>query len=328
MPLQVAIHGDGIAACSCARLLQQQRIGTLFEREEHPSRPTVLLNTATQKLLKDVFELDNMFFAEMHVIRRRVVLWGNQAPLEFPHQGFVINEAALLGKLWDRIGNASAHSGDDADFTIFSTHRPTNGILEHFGSRVAYAVPVTIRESASDACFIESLSFGWVFLLPTGEREASVLAVGGAPSDLLANSQLIAPQITSIIDAGERFPAYPRMLEPLCGSSWLACGGAAMSFDPICGEGVGNAIRQAILGCAVVPSWHNESIRSHYSVRLLLGFVRHLETCREFYVSANGGDWWASEISALEKGIVRIRQNLQAAPPPQHRMTGFHLEKV
>lgn len=101
-----------------------------------------------------------------------------------------------------------------------------------------------------------------------------------------------------------------------------------MSFDPICGEGVGNAIRQAILGCAVIQSWGDGSICSDYSLRLALGFVRHLEACHQFYTSANGSEWWAEEISALDKGIARIRQSLETAPPPRYRMVGFELERI
>ena len=48
------------------------------------------------------------------------------------------------------------------------------------------------------------------------------------------------------------FPAHPRVAWSLAGSHWLACGTAALAFDPLCGDGTGHAIREAILAAAVL----------------------------------------------------------------------------
>jgi len=44
------------------------------------------------------------------------------------------------------------------------------------------------------------------------------------------------------------------MLARLRGPDWLACGTAAVAFDPICGDGTAQAMREAILGCAVITA--------------------------------------------------------------------------
>ena len=38
----------------------------------------------------------------------------------------------------------------------------------------------------------------------------------------------------------------------MCGPGWLSCGTAALSFDPICGDGTGHAVREGILAAAVI----------------------------------------------------------------------------
>ena len=55
---------------------------------------------------------------------------------------------------------------------------------------------------------------------------------------------------TSARDIGRVMKAAMAKLagQSVDGSGWLACGTAAMGFDPICGDGTGYAVREGILG--------------------------------------------------------------------------------
>ncbi|HEX4167365.1 MAG TPA: hypothetical protein VHZ55_18015 [Bryobacteraceae bacterium] len=189
-----------------------------------------------------------------------------------------------------------------------------------------------IKETASETCWVESLDGGWLFLLPTCECTGSLIAVGDSATELLEHSRLVNPQIESLSAAGGRFAAYPRILDPLCAPGWLACGSAVMSFDPICGEGAGQAVREAILASALLEHWLNghllEGLLNHYSSRLLAGFLRHLVTCRRFYVSAHSSEWWQAELTAIESGIEWTRRRLSELPKSQYRLVDFALEPV
>ncbi len=333
MPPQVAIYGSGIAACCCARLLQRRGFHVSVDPHTPASSPTLLINPSTQKLLADVFEAGGDLFSGLPVIRKRMVLWGDQSPLALPHSGVVVNESALLARLWNKVRLPSIHAHAEPDFAIHSTSRHALGIQQHFGSRIAHAVPVHMKETASDACWIESLQAGWLFLLPAGEHNGSLISIGEPPSNLLAQSRLVAPQIDSLVGSAAEFPAYPRVLDPLCAPRWLACGSAAMSFDPICGEGAGNAVREAILASAVVMEnlaspLHPDRVLSHYSSRLLHGFLRHLDVCRRFYFSGRRTAWWDAELASLERGIAWAESRLSALPEPQFRLVGFHLQPL
>ena len=90
---------------------------------------------------------------------------------------------------------------------------------------------------------------------------------------MLEESTLIAPQISTVIEAIPGLAVSPRIAIPLCASDWLACGSAAMAFDPICGEGVGNALREALLACACLANSDSRSALAEYTPRLLLGFL-------------------------------------------------------
>jgi flavin-dependent dehydrogenase len=104
-----------------------------------------------------------------------------------------------------------------------------------------------------------------------------------------------------------------------------------MAFDPICGDGVGNAIREAILASAVIKATQSNSdidaLLAHYRTRLLAGFLKHLELCRQFY-AARSGEWWEAELSRLDEGAKWCRRELGSEIKFGYRLRGFELEPI
>ncbi len=329
---RVAIHGKGIAACCCARLLSKAGFEvSLVPGQSAAAAPTLLINRSTQKLLSDVFDCGDLF-SGLPIVGQRVVRWG-AAPEEavLPHTGIVINESALLEKLWAAVAE-SGPTFSTPDWAIYSTANRTQGEQQRFGMRLAATVPVQLKDLGAQACWVESLDSGWLFLLPAGNGSGSLLAVGGSPAELLSGSRLILAQVDEVTGPVSSFPASPRILDPLYGPEWLACGSAALGFDPVCGEGAGNAVREAILATAVlkavVEGEHPANVLAHYSTRLSLGFVRHLDLCRQFYASASAGEWWLRELSELDRGIEWMRSRLSSSPPDRYRLVEFDLARI
>jgi len=187
-----------------------------------------------------------------------------------------------------------------------------------------------------DACWVESMETGWLFLLPLGDGRGTLISVGGSAETQLDRSRLIGPQVADWQGPLSNFPAYPRILSQLCGSDelgtpWLACGTAAMAFDPLCGEGAGNAAREAILGSAAIRAnahgepW--EDLCDHYSSRLLGGFLRHLSVCRGFYATGHRGPWWERELEMIDQGMEWVRLH-SANRVHRYRLSGFDLEPI
>ena len=270
------------------------------------------------------FECSDDLFGSLPTVRKRVVLWGKGPAVTLPHSGVVVEECVLLEKLWHRVEKSSPDNACAADFTIQSVDSATNSKRQRFGSRRATATTVAIEQTAAQTCWIEALDNGWLFLLPSGELTSSLIAVGESAAALLDRSQLVGPQVESLVGPGATFDAYPQILDPLCGPDWLACGNAAMRFDPICGEGAGNAVREAILASAVIPA----GAIDHYAARLLAGFARHLNVCRKFYRAACTGPWWEAELADLERGRAWVYERLSSAATPQYRLVDFDLEPL
>jgi hypothetical protein len=199
---QVLIRGDGVAAFCCARLLRNAGFRVAVERPERP--------------------------------------WGKDAEaIPVPHSATVVTEAILLDDL------ATGFEPDppaSPDFIIHASKPLPASTEEHrFGSRTAVATEVNLKDKADvSSCWIESLADGWLFLIPNASGSTWLLGIGAPLEPLLASSRVIAPRIELLDVRFGEFPACPRMDAPICGEGWIACGTAAMGFDPMCGDGAGS----------------------------------------------------------------------------------------
>jgi len=321
----VIIRGDGVASYCCAYLLSKAGYRIDIERADRPRLPVILLGDQALALIRDIFDQAELF-ANAPRIRKRIVAWGpNAAPIEVEHSAVVVSEEMLL----DGIRPAIRSHGKDAAWTIFATRTLPAPAVEHcFGSRTASAVPVTLKEgSDASACWIESLEDGWLFLVP-----GWLLAVGSPAQALLAESRVIAPEIAQMGASPGEFSAYARIASPLAAPGWLACGTAAIGFDPICGDGTAHAIREAILASAVIRAIANggsqDDLLSHYEARLTAGFQRHLMLCRQFYSTGGTSPLWRQELAAIDRGIEWCTAKLAKHSIFRYQLRGFELEAV
>ncbi len=283
-----------------------------------------MLGDQALALVRDIFGQPALF-ADLPRIRKRIVAWGTGArPVALEHSAVVVSEELLL----ESIRPVLPPNGDSG-WTIFAAPPLPSAAVQHcFGSRMASASRVTLAENSDPAaCWIEALESGWLFLLP-----GWLLAVGAPTETLLAGSRLVAPQVTNIAASSREFPAYARIASPLCAPNWLACGTAAMAFDPICGDGTAHAIREAILASAVIRALVNggsaDSLLSHYQARLTAGFQRHLTHCRQFYLSGGTSALWRRELEAIDGGIQWCNATLAGHTGFRYQLRGFELEAV
>jgi hypothetical protein len=330
----VVIRGDGVAAYCCAYLLGKAGLEVFLEPVDRPRLPAIMLSDHALALIRDIFERPDLFRGAHH-IRKRMVAWGTDSTLlALDHSAVVVSEELLLGELRPSLvlrDSEDAKSG----WTVFAS-RPLPAPAEEypFGSRMASATAVSLQDgSASPTCWIESLENGWLFLIPDTLGSAWLLAVGSTPEVLLDASRVIREQIKQAhVGNARAFPAYPRIVAPLCGDRWLACGTAAMAFDPLCGDGTAHAIREAILAAAVIRAVSedgpHDSILAHYEARLTAGFKRHLELCREFYTSGGGGPWWRQELELIQQGIAWCDSRLSLHGEFRYQLRDFELHAL
>jgi len=292
-----------------------------------------MIGDAAASLIRDVFGVPSLL-RELPRISGRVVAWGEGAwgegshPNPLPHSAVVLSEEMLLESLGGPADDVSP-AAFAPDFTIYASGTLPSIVAQHsFGSRRASAARVSLPRNTGDCC-IEALDDGWLFLVPGAFESGWLLAIGASFESLLTHSRLIAPRISQLEILPGEFSACPRIASPLCGANWLVCGTAALAFDPICGDGTGQAVREAILAAAVIRAIANggdaDALFGHYQTRLLAGMQRHLALCSGYYRSGGSGPWWKAELGALLEGVHWCGERLARAPEPRYHLRGFEL---
>ena len=323
--LIVGIRGSGIAATTCAHLLHGAGLRVASEAAHRTPVPTILLSDPALALLRDVFGRPGLF-ADSPRIKRRVIAWGG-APVAVPHSAALVSEEAVQAAL---ASDKPAAGPVPIDFSIHAALPQPSGKMRIFGDRNAVAAKIRLRDPAcAQEGRVEAVSDGWLFLVPAGTGEGWLLGVGGPLDDLLAQSGLIAPVVDAVGAASMPFLAAPRLHLPLCGDDWLACGTAALGFDPLCGDGTAQSVREAILASAVLigiaEGGDRAALLTHYQSMLIAAMRRHLALCAQFYASGGTGDWWRAQHDALMDGHRWCTGLLAKMPEPAFVLDGFRL---
>jgi hypothetical protein len=319
----VIIRGKGVAASCCAHLLSKAGFRVDLDSVDRPPLPVILLGDHALALLRDVFDQPDIFDNAPR-LRKRVVAWGVDAKaIELVHSAVLVSEETILNAIRPRI----APQGEREFEWVILAGRPSP---RDYGptTRVASVIPVQLKNgSPVDTCWIESLEDGWLFLTP-----GWMLAVGATADALLGDSRVVVAQIAQHGPVRGAFPASARIASPLGWHGWLACGSAAMAFDPICGDGTAHAVREAILASAVVRAiadgGSEDELLAHYHARLIAGFQRHLLLCRQFYSTGGTGLFWQSEVTAIDRRIDWCRDARSAYGSFRYQLRGFELEAV
>lgn len=328
----VLIQGDGIAAVCLARLLSDAGLDYNLEHQPRPKVASVLLSRQSELLLRSIFpetpEHGLDLFDGYARITTRIVRWGEASDeVALPHHGIVVPEGDLLKRLWSRVPNPARHSGLGLfPPWICSTHSGAAIGPEYVcGSRIARFAQVRLSPQAeASSCWIESVPAGWLFLLADGMGNGTLIAVGDQVDALLATSNTVARRLANVTTAGATASVAPLKRERFFRGHMLACGGAAMRFDPLCGEGAGHAAREAFLAAAVLIGMaRGESearLLEHYKTRLDHAFYRHLQLCFQFYSTGGTGEFWSAQASALRAGLIHLGQNLPQIASSRYRL--------
>jgi len=323
--LTVTIRGEGIAANCCAHLLGRAGIATTRTTGARARVPAILLSDTALGLLRGVFDRPDLF-AERPRVTHRVVAWGTVEPVKLPHGAIVLSEGDLDAALAGPPGSPAAA----ADISILTAPPFPAGAVRSFGSRSTVAALVQLRDEADrSVCWIEAVEAGWLFLVPSGQASAWLLAVGAPADALLGQSRHIAPRIEGVGATSAAFETSPRMLTSLAGPDWLACGSAAIAFDPICGDGTAQAVREAILASAVIGAMgeggDQAALRVHFESMMIAAMRRHLRLCAQFYASGGEGEWWRAQLADLAEGFDWCTARLAKMPEPRYELHDFRL---
>ncbi len=292
-----------------------------------------MLSDSALGLIRSIFDRPDLF-ADHPRVARRMIAWGGP-PVIVPHGAVLASEDQVLAAL-PAIGPMPvAAPVTTPDFTAYAASPFPVGDIRIFGDRNAVAAKVRLRDPAcAQDVRIEAVADGWLYLVPAQAGEGWLLSVGGRIDALLSQSALIAPGVDAVGAVSTPFTAAPRLHLPLYGrddgaGEWIGCGTAALGFDPICGDGTAQSVREAILASAVIAAiaegGDRAALLTHYQSMLIAAMRRHLLLCAQFYASGGQGDWWRAQHDALMDGHRWCTALLAKLPEPRFVLDGLRL---
>ena len=296
--LALRIEGSGIAAAALAEL--SRRRGDVFALV--PTRPSisriVALDPVTVGLLSDVFERDVAALVPARWVERRAVAWERR---EFDHvnaPALVCDAAALAAALMPACAGAiDNESAFIADCAVFSARR---SVIYEGRRRAATAMTEPPPGFEMECSYVAATPAGWIHAVAGPEGGVAVTGVFPLPSaDLEAcfaeSLYSVWPSSALRLSNIAEGPRVPRLAEDAAGNCLLV-GDAALALDPLRGDGVGYAVRGAILAHAVLGAIASGADAAacfgHYRARLGNVFRDHLaNTARHYERAWNHGIW-------------------------------------
>ncbi len=343
---RACVAGAGIAALCAARALLAND-WTVRLSGRRPSRsPTLVLNGVTIDLVRRLFGDGPLVGA--HWLAGRVVRWESGAPAaDVGEPAAVLEESRLCGGLLAALRASPAErlviddempEDDDGTWLLRAGGRQAPGPARRhrFGNRAMIVTRGALHGDPTIA-HIETTPAGWLFLAPTSGGEAMLQAMVARlwprPTDQVAAMLASAPDIDARFDGTLTdvtvFDAAPALAEPLGGDHWLGVGDQAVSFDPLCGDGVGFAVRGAILAAAVVEAIVSglpaTDALEHYEARLETVVAHHLRACERFYGGTSLDASWDSERQAIVASLAFMAARRQNRPGLRFGIRGFSL---
>lgn len=350
----VSIVGDGVTALCCARLLRNKGWEvTLFKRRQQSSVP-VVLNSVTIQLISDIFGDADHIFAGTQPINRHYADWDSDLAGQFSASpGLALHGNDLSARLSEvstrdpqlrvRIGTPPDKFRKAGEWVIYAMNVPDSSNLNsikscRYGRRSAILSEVTLLHGVDwTTSWTEATPKGWLFLAPLGNGHALLQAVVPKPSvqtshtlhHLLDLSQKIKHLIRGVETEAKTIPCAPAKLAEFSGDHWLAIGGLACSYDPICGDGTGYAIRGAILAAAALDATErgtaSDTFLDYYKLRTTFAFYTHIRACLSIYSRAGFNRSWNDELSVMKKGLHDLEQELSRTRSIEYGLNGFDL---
>lgn len=344
------VLGSGLGAATAVLTLERFGWRVVFQKTQSRHAHPIVLNSAARFLIGQICGESFLERLPHHRLSRRLIAWTAASPIIMDEAAVVVDSGLLASTmLAAHETQPSETSEPDPVLTIDATGRPGIDFAAWSGGRRhAALVPVTLLPAADRECLvIEAATDGWLALMPTGETAGILFAFGLSSNHDMAHRMLAtAPLIrTATAEAGRThsvlsaapYLRVPEQFEPSC----LPVGRAAMSFDPLSGDGAAVALRTAHLvtsiGQANFRHGDQSKLSGLYAARLMKAMKAHLRGLLSLYACARFAQNWASELEAMQNMLnaiesratqpwpenlcvgpagIRPRPNLLAAAPP------------
>jgi len=334
---RIEIVGCGIAAATFALLASQRGYAVRFESGSNPSERIVSVPRDTVDLIQGLTGLSIAQTVPSRWVTARSVAWESREFSIMPFEAMVFDADALARAIAERFVSqefeaiTATENGPPSDWTVMAEGRNagiarvTAGVRQAVGGWVA-GLPGLDEETVVVAC----VPHAWIFAAP---HPVSGITLGAfhlparsevAPCDILGDAvDFLWPGFGASVkrNSGRSVPTAPSFAPNCASHGRITAGEAAVSFDPLRGDGVGHAVRGALLAQSIIAAIASGADQgpclAYYRSRLACAFVEHVQTCLAHYRRAWNAPVWNDEIVLMSECIAKTAVE---------RPLGFRLE--
>lgn len=317
------IVGSGIAAATCALLGAQQGFAVCFDSVGVPPERIVSVPRATVDLIEELTGVSIARTLPSRTVTTRRVAWESRDVSSMPIDALVFDAGALAREIGDHFllhAGEAQHDHEPVHWTIVAQGRQPGAGRITAGERQAISGWIASLPGFDEAeTVVACTPQAWVFAAPHPVAGIALTAVYPPWPGAIAVDHVLEEAIDFL------WPGFgPRVerptargvlaapsLEPGCAvPGRLAAGEAAIGFDPLRGDGVGNAVRGALLAQSVIAAIaggaDEASCLAHYSARLAHAFAEHVQTCSAHYSRAWNAAIWSGEVALMSACAARL----------------------
>lgn len=333
---RVLIRGNGIAGLTAARRFALAGYSVHLVGRVHPSDLTITLDEGVVKLLRMEFGERLLSTLDTLQTERIFRVWESAAIETFQQSLRVYRLSDLITAIARTMpaGVTRSHVSevDDGqfDFRVDASGRPPKPLLKS-GERSAHVwhTPNHIELMGPVICANEN--DGWLFACPGPSNKVSIQMITPHSLDqctpeavieslvsLLSETPAGVDSLVEHINGSARSrDASPCFTLPVSEVGELRIGDAVASGDPISGDGVGRAIRGAVLATAVLleDKSKRQQALAHFASRLASAHRAHLEACASYYNAARCRKVFRVQIAKMREDAITLSKVAQDQMP-------------
>lgn len=338
-PFRVWIEGGGVAAAALATLLARRGIDVALRREDAGPSRIVAIPRATALMLHDLLGIDIERRVRARLVVGRRVAWEEVRFVEVAAPALICDVRDLVSCIVDGMPRdavqTSAQDASGADWIVLARGRGRNddrGVAAGERAAVVGSIP-SLPSFDTQRTLVAAVPDGWLFAAAHPESGIALTLV--QPPGRLTESEPAA--LTAAVDAlwpghgrtasagGARVHSAPCLDLDCARPGHMTVGDSAFAIDPLRGDGVGFAIRGALLAQSVLGAIARERsvgpYLTHYAARLRHAFCRHVDECVSHYERAWNAAIWQGEIAKMR----RSRRLVADVPPLRFRLDHLDL---
>lgn len=322
--MRIDIAGGGVAASVCALLAARAGHHVYAEPVIDLPERIVAVPRATVDLVEELTGIQVSRVLPSRWLGKRCVAWGEQHFSDIPHETLVFDAQALARTIYSRIETGASarpapRNDPDRRWKLEAGGRGAGARRIVAGARQA-AVGWVAHVPALDesAMLVACLPQGWLVACPHPAGGISLAAVHPAPAGLTPHDALMQAVDylwpgcgLGVETRGHRWiPATPSFAPDCVSPTHIAVGEAAITFDPILGDGVGQAVRTALLArsvmAAIAGGASANDCLAHYRSRLAHAFALHVRNSAAHYGVAWNFAVWREEIGLMRASAAAV----------------------